>query len=160
MTTLLDVKKYPKKELATLYKERWLIELDFRSIKTNMKMEMLRCKSADMVKKEIAVHFLSYNLIRANMARSAVMNQKRPRQNSFMTAVQLFNEIKIQLILQSGNILNHIVKSSLDSMASIVIGKQKRKNQPRAIKRRPKSYPLLNQPRAEACEAIIHGEFA
>jgi len=160
VTTLLDVKRYPKRELAALHKERWLIELDFRSIKTNMRMEMLRCKSADRVKKEIAVHFLSYNLIRANMARSAVMNQKTPRQNSFMTAVQLFNEIKIQLILQSGNILNHIVKSSLDSMASIVTGKQKRKNQPRAIKRRPKSYPLLTKPRSEACEAINKGGFA
>ncbi len=76
VTTLLDGKKYPKKELATRYKKRWSIELDFRSIKTNMGMEMLRCKSADMVRKEIAVHFLSYNLIRANIARSAMLTKK------------------------------------------------------------------------------------
>ncbi len=97
VTTLLNNKIYHKKELMQLYKERCKIELDFRSIKTNMGMEMLCCKSADIVKKEIAVHFLSYNLIRANIARSAIINKKIPRQMSFMTAVQLFNEIKVQL---------------------------------------------------------------
>jgi len=76
VTTLLDQKKYPKKELALLYKERWSIELDLRSIKTNMGMDMLRCKTVAMVKKEIAIHFLSYNLIRANIARSAMMAKK------------------------------------------------------------------------------------
>ena len=108
----------------------------------------------NMVRKEIAIHFLSYNLIRANIARSAVITKKLPRQIRFMTAVQLFNEIKLQLALLAGDILKHIIKIALESMASITIGKQKRKNQPRAIKRRPKSYPLLTKPRAEACEAI------
>ena len=154
VTTLLDGKAYHKNELAKLYKERWKIELDFRSIKTNMKMEMLRCKSADRVRKEIAVYFLSYNLIRANIARSAVINKKIPRQVSYMTAVQLYNEIKVQLTSHTGGILKHIIRSTLDAMVSIDIGKQKRKNQPRVIKRRPKAYPLLTKPRKEACEAI------
>ena len=154
VTTLLDGKKYHKKELAKLYKERWSIELDFRSIKTNMGMEMLRCKSPEMVKKEIAIHFLSYNFVRTNIAISSVIHKKLPRQISFMTATQLFNEIKLQLTIFSGHILKHIVNSLLESMTSIAIGKQKRKNQPRAIKRRPKSYPLLTKPRAEACKAI------
>lgn len=154
VTTLLDDKKYHKKELAKLYKERWLIELDFRSIKTNMRMEMLRCKSADMVRKEIAIHFLSYNLIRANIARAAMITKKTPRQLSFMTAVQLFNEIKLPLVLLAGNVLMYMIKNSLENMALIAIGRQKRKNQPRAIKRRPKAYPLLKKPRAEACEAM------
>jgi len=160
VTTLLDGKKYHKKELAKLYKERWSIELDFRSIKTNMGMEMLRCKSPNMVRKEIAIRFLSYNLIRANIARSAVIMKKIPRQISFMTAVQLFNEIKLQLALFSGDILKYIIKVTLESMASIAIGRQKRKNQPRAIKRRSKAYPLLTIPRGEACKAINRGIFA
>jgi len=154
VTTLLDDKQYHKKELAQLYKERWSIELDFRSIKTNIGMEMLRCKSSEMVRKEIAVHLLSYNLMRANIARSAMIHKKIPRQVSFMTAVQLFTEIKSLLIPLTGNILEHVIRSTLKSMASIGIGKQKRKNQPRAVKRRPKAYPLLNMPRAQACEAI------
>ncbi len=77
-----------------------------------------------------------------------------------MTAVQLFNEIKVQLVSHTGNILRYLVRSSLENMASIVIGKQKRKNQPRAIKRRPKAYPLLTKPRAEACEAINQRGFS
>ena len=155
VTTLLDCKKYHKKELAQLYKERWLIELDLRSIKTNMGMEMLRCKSSVMVKKEIAIHFLSYNLVRANIARSSMIHKKIPRQVSFMTAVQLFNEIKLQLILLSGYKLENVIRYSLKAMVSIAIGKQKRKKQPRAIKRRPKSFPLLMQPREQACNALI-----
>jgi hypothetical protein len=160
VTTLLDSKKYPKKELAKLYKKRWKIELDFRHIKTNLGMEMLRCKSADRVRKEIAVYFLSYNLIRASIARSSVMNKKTPRQFSFMTAVQLYNEIKIQLTFRAGKILQHIAKSSLDAMTMIGIGKQKRKKQPRAVKRRPKAYPLLKTPRKEACELLNQGVIA
>lgn len=73
---------------------------------------------------------------------------------SFMTAVQLYNEIKAQFISHTGDRLKCIIKIALESMASIVIGKQKRKNQPRAIKRRPKAYPLLTKSRADACEAI------
>ncbi len=57
VTTLLDNKQYHKKELTQLYQERWTIELDFRSIKTNMGMEMLRCKSAEMARKEMAIYF-------------------------------------------------------------------------------------------------------
>ena len=67
VTTLLNAKRYHKQELAMLYKERWKIELDFRSIKTNMGMEMLRCKTPDMVKKEITIHLLAYNIIRGNL---------------------------------------------------------------------------------------------
>ncbi len=160
VTTLLDRKAYHKKELATLYKERWIVELDFRSIKTNMGMEMLRCKTAEMVRKEIAVHFLSYNLIRANIASSAKIHKKIPRQVSFLTALQIFNEIKLQLISLTGDLLKHIINSSLEAMTTIGIGKQKRKNQPRAIKRRPKPYPLLGVPRKEACEAINQGVIA
>jgi hypothetical protein len=102
VTTLLDVKKYHKKERAKYYSQRWLIELDFRSIKTHMKMEMLRCKSPDMVQKEIAVYLLAYNLIRASIARAAKGKSQILRQISFMTTVQIFNEGLLQLIVLSG----------------------------------------------------------
>ncbi len=83
-----------------------------------------------------------------------MMSKKIPRQISFITAVQFLNEIKGQLISQTGEVLQHIIKHSLEAMSVIAIGKQKRKNQPRTIKRRPKAYPLLTVPRAPACEAI------
>jgi len=73
---------------------------------------------------------------------------------SFMTALQLFNNIKWQLISLTGDMLKHVINESLEAMVTIGIGMQKRKNQPRAIKRRPKAYPLLTVPREEACKTI------
>jgi len=154
VTTLMNAKKYHKKELAELYTQRGLIELDFRSLKTHMKMDMLPCISPDMVKKGIAVYFLAYNLIRASIARAAKVKKQVPRQISFMTTVQIFNEGVLKLILLTGKILKHAINGLLSAIASIPIGQQKRKTQPRAIKRRPKSYPLLNEPRDQSCEAI------
>ena len=92
VTTLMDPKKYRRQALAELYAERWTIELDIRSIKTQMGMEMLRCKSPNMVEKEIAIHFLAYNMIRINMARAAKQFGKIPRLLSFKSAVQLLTQ--------------------------------------------------------------------
>lgn len=155
VTTLLAPKSYHKKELAELYSQRWSVELDLRSIKTHMKMDMLRCKTPDRVQKEIAVHLLAYNLVRASIARAAAIKHKLPRQLSFMTAVQQLNQGLSQLMLFAGNWLGHIINGLLEAIASIPIGQQKRKPQPRAIKRRPKPYPLLTVPRNQAYSAII-----
>ena len=154
VTTLLNTKKYYKKELAEFYTQRWIVELDFRSIKTQMKMDMLRCKSPDMAQKELAVYLLAYNLIRASIARAAKAKEKIPRHISFMTTVQLFNESITLLVLLSGRLLTQAINGLLVAIASIAIGQQKRMKQPRAIKRRPKPYPLLMIPRKQACEAL------
>lgn len=153
-TTLIDVKKYNRKELAELYRARWTVELDIRTIKTHMGMEMLRCKSPDMVKKEIAVHFLAYNLIRANLARAAKQFGKIPRQLSFKSAMQLLTQASMTLINLSIKSLNVFSLALLRAMASTPIDHQKRQNQPRAIKRRPKPFPLLTMPRNNACQLI------
>jgi hypothetical protein len=155
VTTLLDAKKYHRKELAEHYAKRWLVELDFRSIKTHLKMDMLRCKTSELVQKEIAVFLLAYNLIRASIARAASVKRKIPRHISFMTAVQLLNEGNSQLMLLSGKKLKHVIDGLLEAIASIPIGLTKRKPQPRAVKRRPKPYPLLTKPRKQACRALV-----
>ena len=71
VTTLLDAKMYRAKEVGDLFRQRWHAELDLRSLKTDMKMEMLRTKSPEMVRKEVATHLLGYNLIRGIMAEAA-----------------------------------------------------------------------------------------
>ena len=86
VTTLMDHECYPKRELADLYQQRWKIELDLRSIKTHMGMEMLRCQSNEMIKKEIAVYLLAYNLIRTSLAQAACLHDKNPRELSFKAA--------------------------------------------------------------------------
>jgi hypothetical protein len=63
VTTFLDQKKYFKKELAEIYVKRWQIELNLKSVKSVMGMDMLSCKTPEMVRKEIGLHFLAYNFI-------------------------------------------------------------------------------------------------
>jgi hypothetical protein len=154
VTTLLNAKRFNKQELASLYKERWKIELDIRSIKTHMGMEMLRCKTPEMVQKEIAAHLLAYNIIRGNVAQAAVLHDKIPRQLSFRSSVQLLCQATKQIGLLIGKPLTNALLALAMAMASTVIGLQKRKCQPRAIKRRPKPYPLLMKPRDEAYLSI------
>ena len=154
VTTLLNTKQFNKQELASIYKERWKIESDFLAIKTHMGMDMLRCKTPEMVQKEIAVHLLAYNIIRGNLAQAAVMNNIIPRQLSFRSAVQLVCQATKQMTVLTGKRLAHALLALLKAMASTSIGLQKRKNQPRAIKRRPKPFPLLTVPRREACLSL------
>jgi hypothetical protein len=151
VTTLLEAKKYPKTAIAIFYQQRWHIELDIRAIKTHMGMELLRCKTPEMVEKEIAVHVLAYNIIRGNLAQAAILHNKIPRQLSFRSAVQLVIQATNQLIVLKGILLNNVMQALFKAIASTPVGLQKRKNQPRAIKRRPKPYPLLMIPRHEAC---------
>lgn len=153
-TTLLNAKKYPKTAVAGFYRERWKIELDFRTIKTHMGMELLRCKSPDSVEKEIAVYLLAYNIIRGNLAQAAILHDKIPRQLSFRSAVQLLIQAAKQVIVLAGILLNNALQALFKAIASTVVGQQRRKNQPRAIKRRPKPYPLLMIPRHEACATL------
>jgi hypothetical protein len=147
VTTLSEVKTYPNKELAALYQQRWKIELDFRTLKTDMGMEMLRCKTPEMVRKEIAVHFLAYNLIRANLARSAIVGGRQARQLSFMAAVQLMRNTASLCMQRTSKALEELLVPLLHALAYTAVGKNQRKNQPRVIKRRPKPFSLMTMPR-------------
>jgi hypothetical protein len=150
ITTLMAPKHHPRKALAKHYRARWTIELDLRSIKTHMSMEWLRCKTPEMAQKEIAVYWLAYNLVRAHIARAAYHFDKRPRQLSFKSALQLLNTSAARLGLLPATQLNPAATALLQAIASIPIGRQKRPRQPRVIKRRPKNYPYLTQPRQPA----------
>lgn len=149
ITTLIEANTYPKKALAELYQQRWKIELNFRTIKTDMGMEMLRCKTAQRVEKEIAVQLLAYNLIRANIARAACLNNKTPYHLSFMAAVQLMRNTASLCITTTGTALRKLILPFLTAIAQTEIGQRKRRNQPRVIKRRSKPYPLMTKPRRE-----------
>jgi hypothetical protein len=149
VTTLLSPKAYPKKALAKLYQQRWKIELDFRTIKTHMGMEMLRCQTAEMVEKEIAVNLLAYNLIRANIARGACIKDKKPRYLSFMATVQLMRTTVGMCMTKTGKALGQLIYPLLMAMTETEVGKRIRPNQPRVVKRRPKGYPLMTKPREE-----------
>ena len=150
ITTLNCPKETPKSDLKALYKNRWNVELDIRNIKTTMGMEILSCKTPDMVVKEIWVYLLAYNLIRLMMVQSALLVDINPRQISFKHCLQLW-----LVSLHQINILDEEqLYALLLLMAQQRVGNRSGRIEPRAVKRRPKAFPFLMKPRAEAREIV------
>lgn len=149
VTTLHDHETYTKEEILSLYNERWHAELDLRSIKTQMKMEILRCKTAEMVRKEIWAHLLAYNLIRKVMAQAAEEHQLTPRQLSFAGAMQTLNEFRTSLLYASAAELPEMTSHILNAIARHRVGNRPGRCEPRKTKRRPKGYSRLLIPRAQ-----------
>ncbi|KAF0103710.1 MAG: IS4 family transposase [bacterium] len=147
VTTLIDARQVSKRELLGLYHARWHIELDLRSIKTVMQMDVLRCKSPAMVKKEIAVHLLAYNLVRAVMAQSAFLGHVLPRQLSFKAALQLICafEENLRHAPQERMILRRTYL--LAGIAQVRLHHRPDRVEPRAVKRRTQQHPLMTRPR-------------
>ena len=129
-------------ELRTLYKSRWQIEVDFRNIKTTMGMETLSCKTPEMNEKEIWVYFLAYNLIRLLMAQAALLADILPRQLSFKHTLQLWMAWS-QHSATTEHETNQAVLLVLISQRKI--GNRPGRIEPRAVKRRPKPFPLINE---------------
>jgi hypothetical protein len=142
ITSMLSAKKYSKKELNTLYKQRWHVEVDFRNIKTTLGMNILSCKTPDMCKKEIWVYLLANNLLRLLMAQAAFEYNLKPRQLSFKYAIQIWNTYYLLGKILDEEMFSLIVKR--------VVGNRPGRIEPRAVKRRPKPYKLLMIPRNEA----------
>ena len=87
VTSLTDAEQITKDDIAELYRQRWLAELDLRAIKVTMGMDVLRCQSPDMVRREIWTCLLAYNLIRQTMLEAALQSERSPRQLSFTAAL-------------------------------------------------------------------------
>jgi len=149
-TTLLEAQVYPKEDLAGLYRARWHAELDLRSIKQTMQMDVLRCKTPAMVRKEIWGHLLVYNLLRAAMAQAALRHGVVPRQVSLQGARQTLTAFHSLLAQLPSTEWESIVSIVLRAVASHRVGTRPDRYEPRACKRRPKPYPLLRVPRQQA----------
>ena len=151
VTTLLCPKRTPKAALGALYKSRWHVELDLRAIKTTLGMETLSCKTPAMAQKEIWVYLLAYNLIRLMMAQAALLADCLPRQLSFKHTVQIW--------IAWGHCQSSVADADrMDGLFALIaqqkVGDRPGRIEPRAIKRRPKQYPMLTQPREFAREFV------
>jgi hypothetical protein len=149
-TTLLDASEYTASEIASLYRARWNMELDIRSLKQTLGMDVLRCKTPEMVRKEIWCHILVYNLIRATIASAAVAHKSLPRAVSFCGARQTLEAFGESLRGASGNEYEVLVRAVLKAIATHEVGDRPDRYEPRVRKRRPKQYPVMKIPRAEA----------
>lgn len=149
ITTLLDHDAYAKEDILDLYHERWHVEIDLRSIKTQMKMDILRCQTPEMVRKEIWAHLLAYNLVRKVIAQAAQEHGLTPRQLSFAGAMQTLNEFRTLLLTATAADLPALARNILKAIASHRVGDRPDRCEPRKVKRRPKSYSHLLKPRAQ-----------
>jgi IS4 transposase len=132
VTTLLDPDEYPKEELAELFRQRWQAELDLRSLKTSLQMDHLRCKTPEMVEKEIWTHCLAYNLIRQTMAEAARAENVLPRQISFMATVQMVNAFATYLPLCPSQ-RDQFWKELLHAIATHAVGNRPNRYEPRKL---------------------------
>jgi hypothetical protein len=147
VTTLLSHKKYHKKELANIYELRWHLEINLKSIKETMSMDMLSCKTPEMVKKEIGVHFLAYNFIRIIMAEACFRYKAMPNKVSFKGTVQLLNKFMPHFINSSNSQSKMLYAELLKNILKNKIGNRPGRVEPRRVKRRAKPFDILNRPR-------------
>lgn len=155
VTTMLDPLEYTKEDLAMLYFERWNVELDLRSIKCVLQMDVLRCETPEMVEKEIWMHLLAYNLIRSLMGAAAEASGKLPRQISFKGTLQALTAFEDPLRQASPDRRRDLVEVMLRTIASHEVGDRPGRVEPRAIKRRPKPHDLLMEPRKQARKRLL-----
>jgi hypothetical protein len=156
-TTLLDHRKYTASDLAELYRRRWRVEICFRDIKIAMGMDVLRCQSPAMVEKELWMRVIAYNLIRSLMVEAAREHGEDPERLSFKGTVATLRQWA-PLLAQTnveGAQRKRIYQALLQYIAQDKVPHRPNRVEPRARKRRPKNYQLLNQPRREFRE-IMH----
>lgn len=161
VTTLLDDQEYTKGDLAFIYRARWNNELDLRSIKSTMQMDILRCKTPELVRKEIWTHILAYNLIRTIMAQAANKHGIEPRTISFKGALQ-FLEAFQPLIAYQGqrgrSFRNDLYQQILDSIAQHRVANRPDRFEPRYKKRKYKRFYEMQKPRWEMKIAMLKGQ--
>jgi hypothetical protein len=142
VTTLCDHKLYTKDELAALYKKRWNIEVDLRSIKCDLNMDRLRCKTPAMLRKQIWCHSIGYNLIRYSMCQAAMIKKCHPREISFKGALQAISNYRLILSVSSGKKWEKHYYNMLKSICCGMVGDRLDRYEPRAVKYRGKMRSL------------------
>jgi DDE family transposase len=160
VTTLLDPEQASKEELASLYRARWNNELDLRSLKSSMQMSELRCKTPELVRKEVWTHILAYNRIRTVMAQAAARHGVAPRTISFTGAMQTLEAF--QPLLDFGARQDaagrlRLYHDLLDAIATHRVGDRPDRYEPRLKKRRRNNYDWLTKPRAEMKRKMAKG---
>ena len=163
VTTLADADTYSKDDVAELYQQRWLAELDIRALKITLGIDVLRCQTPEMVRREIWVAMLAYNLIRRSMLQAALRDDptgtmgRSPRQFSFTAALQKVAASWATLAHGQETWLVLLIEVQLQHIGKQIIGDRPGRVEPRAVKRRPKPHKLLTKPRKERRAELLIG---
>lgn len=149
VTTLLDPKAYPAAELAGLYLRRWGIELFFRDIKITLQMDVLSCKSPAMLKREIQMHWIAYNLIRCLMVEAATVHHQDLERISFKGTVDTLRQYSPVIAqARSRKQERQLINELLTVLAKDQVPERPNRVEPRVKKRRSKPFPWMHKPRA------------
>ena len=152
VTTLLDPAQATREELAELYRARWNNEVDLRSIKVTLQMDMLRCKTPGLVRKEIWTHALAYNLIRTVMAQAAAGEDVAPRSISFKATLQVLEAFRPVIAAQVDRGAGHLAalyEQLLRAIAAHRVADRPDRFEPRMTRKGPRGYEDLKRPRKE-----------
>jgi hypothetical protein len=149
ITTLIDSIAYPASELAALYSKRWTVELHFREIKVLLGLDVLRCLTPTMIRKEIAMHRIAYNLVRLLMQRASVTHHVRLARISFKGTLDSLHHFSDAIHALAGHPRRQaaLLEQLLQTIATDLLPLRPGRAEPRAKKRRGKNYHLLTNPR-------------
>ena len=148
-TTLLDPQLFPAEALADLYRRRWFVELYFRHIKTTMHMDVLRCRSPEMILRERHMHLIAYNLIRALMLQAALVHATELNRISFKGTCDALRQWAPHLAFVAAQpwLYRRLLCDLFHTLAEDLVPHRPNRSEPRAVKRRRKNYHLLTKPR-------------
>jgi hypothetical protein len=153
VTTLLDPELYPAEELAALYARRWRLELCLRDLKTTLGMEQLRCKTPDMAEKELLAYLVAHNLVRCLIAEAVATHRVELERVSFKGSLDALRQFSDAISrAPNRNLRRQLWEQLLRTLARDLVPLRPNRTEPRAVKRRPKPYPLLNKPRRQFVE--------
>lgn len=148
-TTLLDSKLFPAHAIADLYRRRWEVELCFRHIKTTLHMDVLRCLSPEMIRRELHMHLIAYNLIRALMLQAALVHATDLNRISFKGTCDTLRQWAphLAILASKAALYRQLVRALVQTIAHDLVPLRPNRSEPRAVKRRRKNYHLLTKPR-------------
>jgi len=151
VTTLTDAEAFSIEDIAQLYGYRWQSELDIRAIKQSLHLDHVRCKSPEMVRKELWTTLLGYNLVRTAAAAAAVLYGREPRQISFTGTCQhlLHSWMVLSANLVPPQAALRLCQRLLERISRVVVADRPGRIEPRVLKRRRHRYPLMKKSRAE-----------
>jgi putative transposase len=149
VTTLTDPKAYSREDLAEWYGFRWKVELDIRQIKQTLHLDHVRCKTPAMVRRDLWVTLLAYNLIRKVIATSAAGHRKQPRCLGFTLACQSLLASWMLLATGSCRDSGALRTMRLARIAAHEVANRPGRIEPRVLKRRRHRYPLMQRPRVQ-----------
>ena len=149
ITTLTDPQAYSREDIAELYGFRWNVELDLRHIKQTLHLDHVRCKTPEMVRRELWVTLLAYNLIRKVIATSAAVHKKQPRQRGFTLACQSILASWMLFSTGACHDSRAMYNTLLAHIAANEVANRPGRIEPRVLKRRRHRYPLMRRPRAQ-----------